>query len=69
MDSKRSLLERVKAQVKERLAIFSKGGGFVFNSIHNVVAKTPLENVLAMFEAFHEFNAKGVLQHDRTCIR
>jgi len=45
----------VKRQVKERLEIFSKGGGFVFNTIHNIVGKTPIENVMAMFEALEDF--------------
>jgi len=47
--------EEVKAQVKERIGIFSKGGGYVFNTIHNIVGKTPVENILAMFEAINEF--------------
>lgn len=48
--------DEVRAQVKERLEIFSKGGGYVFNPIHNVVGKTPVENLIAMYEVFHEFN-------------
>jgi len=49
--------EQVKAQVRERLEIFSKGGGFVFNTIHNIVGKTPVENVIAMLDAFREYNS------------
>lgn len=48
--------DEVRAQVKERLEIFSKDGGFVFNTIHNIVGKTPIENLLAMFETVKEFN-------------
>ena len=48
--------EQVRAEVLERCGIFSKGGGFVFNAIHNVQAKTPTENVAAMIDAVHEFN-------------
>ena len=48
--------EEIAAQVKERIDILSKGGGYVFNPIHNVVGKTPVENLIAMYEAFHEFN-------------
>ena len=51
--------EQVKEQVKERLEVFSKGGGFVFNTIHNIVGKTPVENVVAMYEAFREFNSEN----------
>ena len=42
--------DEVRAQVRERLDIFGKGGGFVFNPIHNVQAKVPIENLLAMYE-------------------
>jgi hypothetical protein len=48
----------VRTQVRERLDIFSKGGGFVFNTIHNIVGKTPVGNLLAMFETVREFNGR-----------
>ncbi|MBM3956813.1 MAG: methyltransferase, partial [Gemmatimonadetes bacterium] len=47
--------DEVRREVLERLEILSPGGGFVFNPIHNVQAKTPVENLLAMFEALREF--------------
>jgi hypothetical protein len=47
--------EAVRAQVRERLAIFGAGGGFVFNPIHNVQARVPVENLLAMYAAVREF--------------
>ena len=47
--------KEVKEDVKRRIDIFSKGGGFVFNQIHNVLADIPQENVIAMFEAAHEY--------------
>jgi hypothetical protein len=50
--------EEVRIQVLERCRIFSQNGGFVFNSIHNVQAKTPVENIVAMLNAVHEFNGK-----------
>ena len=43
--------EEVAAQARERIEIFSKGGGYVFASIHNIVAKVPPENVIALFGA------------------
>lgn len=49
--------EEVRKEVLERLEIFSKDGGFVFDAIHNVQAKTPIKNVVAMLEAVKEFNA------------
>ncbi len=48
--------EEVYAQVLERLKIFGKDGGYVFGSVHNIVAKTPIENVLAMIRAVHDYN-------------
>ncbi|MBN1901614.1 methyltransferase [Candidatus Sumerlaeota bacterium] len=43
--------DQVYQEVRERIQIFNEGGGFVFNSIHNVQSKVPLENMLAMFRA------------------
>ncbi len=43
--------EEVKNEVQERVRIFSQKNGFVFNTIHNIQCNTPIENVLAMFEA------------------
>lgn len=44
----------VRKEVLERLKIFGPGGGFVFNTIHNVQPKSPIENVLAMYETVRE---------------
>lgn len=43
--------DQVRAEVAERVRIFSRKNGFVFNTIHNIQCNTPIENVLAMFEA------------------
>ena len=48
--------EQVRDQVLSRCEIFSKNGGYIFNSIHNVQAKTPVENIVAMIDAVKEFN-------------
>ena len=45
----------VRDQVRERIEIFAPGGGFVFSTIHNIQANTPIENVLAMFEVVKEY--------------
>lgn len=47
--------DQVRAEVRERLRTFGPGGGYVFNPIHNVQSRSPVENVLAMFEAWREF--------------
>jgi uroporphyrinogen-III decarboxylase len=51
--------EEVRRQVLERLEIFSRGGGFVFNTIHNIQARTPVENIVAMLDAVREFNGES----------
>ncbi len=48
----------VHEQVLRRCEIFAPGGGFVFNSTHNVQAATPVENIVAMLDAVHEFNGR-----------
>lgn len=45
----------VKAHVLKRLDIFAPGGGFVFNTVHNILPEVPPENIIAMFEAIREF--------------
>jgi uroporphyrinogen-III decarboxylase len=42
--------EEVKKESAERIENFSKNGGFVFTTIHNIQANTPPENIIAMFE-------------------
>ncbi len=46
--------EEVRAEVHRRIKTFGPGGGFIFNPIHNVQARTPVENVLAMFETLRD---------------
>ena len=46
--------DEVYRQVRERIEIFGTGGGFVFDSVHNVQANTPLANLQAMFRALHD---------------
>ncbi|MCL2059193.1 MAG: methyltransferase [Oscillospiraceae bacterium] len=48
--------EEVAAQVRERCEIFAPGGGFVFNAIHNVQARTPVKNIVAMIDAVKAYN-------------
>lgn len=46
--------EEVAAQVAELVEIWRPGGGFVFNTVHNIQATTPQANLLAMYEAFSQ---------------
>ena len=47
--------DAVRSHVKERLEIFSPGGGYVFNQVHNIQANVPPENVAAMLDAAYDF--------------
>ncbi len=49
--------EQVSREVEERLRIFRSGGGYVFGAIHNVQARVPEENLLALFETVKRCNA------------
>jgi uroporphyrinogen-III decarboxylase len=49
---------QIREQVLSRCETFSAGGGFVFNTIHNIQARTPTENIAAMLDAVHEFTGR-----------
>jgi hypothetical protein len=49
----------VREQVLRRCEVFAQGGGFVFNTVHNVQAQTPVANLVAMLEAVGEFNGRS----------
>lgn len=53
--------DEVRKQVLDRCRIFGQGGGFVFNTVHNIQACTPVENIVAMLDAVHDFS--GVTSH------
>lgn len=48
--------EEVRKQVLQRLEIFSKDGGYICGTIHNIQANTPIKNIIAMVDAIKEFN-------------
>jgi len=52
--------EEVRAEVAGRIATFSPGGGFVFNTIHNVQVGTPVENLTALYEAVRENGTSAI---------
>jgi hypothetical protein len=58
MDTQRVLpfgtREEIRSMVRERMEIFGSGGGFVFNTIHNVQPGVPPENLLALYEVIAE---------------
>lgn len=50
--------EEVREQVLKNCDILSKDGGFIFNTVNNIPANVPVENIVAMLEAIKEFNGK-----------
>jgi len=59
VDTQRTLpfgtANEVYREVIRHCEIFAPGGGFVFNTVHNIQCNTPIENVLAMFRAIKDF--------------
>ncbi|HOX03218.1 MAG TPA: uroporphyrinogen decarboxylase family protein [Candidatus Paceibacterota bacterium] len=51
--------DEVYREVRERIEIFAPGGGYVFNSTHNVQSNVPVENLLAMFRAVDDGRSRG----------
>jgi hypothetical protein len=47
----------VRDEVRRRVEIFGRGGGFVFNAVHNIQGNVPVRNVTAMFDALAELHA------------
>jgi len=47
--------QEINAEVAERMRIFGKNGGFVWNSIHNVQATIPQENLVALYQAIAQY--------------
>jgi uroporphyrinogen decarboxylase len=47
--------EEVEQQVKERMKIFSPGGGYVFCQVHNIQAGISPENIMALFNAAKKY--------------
>jgi hypothetical protein len=53
--------DQVCEQVLRRCEAFYKDGGFVFNTVHNIQARTPVENIIAMIRAVGDFNGNGAV--------
>jgi hypothetical protein len=51
--------EQVADEVRRRIDIFNKDGGFVFNSVHNIQGNAPLRNVEAMFRVLRDSKPPG----------
>jgi len=49
--------QQVRDDVRRRIEVLSPGGGFVFNTIHNILPDVPPQNIEAMFDAVREYGA------------
>jgi uroporphyrinogen-III decarboxylase len=63
IDTQRTLpfgtADEIRAEVAERMQLLGANGGFVFNSVHNIQAGTPAENLVALYDAVREYRAYG----------
>jgi uroporphyrinogen decarboxylase len=47
--------EEIKKEVKRRINILGKGGGYIVAPTHNIQDDTPVENIDAFFETVMEY--------------
>jgi uroporphyrinogen decarboxylase len=47
--------QEIKDDVRRNIDALAPGGGFVFNTVHNIQADVPPQNILAMWEALQEY--------------
>jgi uroporphyrinogen decarboxylase len=47
--------DEVRADVRKRLEDLMPGGGFIFNTVHNIQGNVPPENILAMWETVQQY--------------
>jgi uroporphyrinogen decarboxylase len=51
----RATQQQVRDHVRHNIEIFSKGGGFVFTTVHNIMPDVPPENIMAMLETVQNY--------------
>lgn len=50
---------QVREHVRQQITAMGYEGGYILCTAHNIQPDTPLENILALFEAYEEFGATG----------
>ncbi|MFA5863935.1 MAG: uroporphyrinogen decarboxylase family protein [Phycisphaerae bacterium] len=50
--------QEVRDNVRRNIEALAPGGGFVFNTVHNIQSEIPPENIVAMWEALQEYGHK-----------
>ena len=51
--------EEVKEDVRRNIEVLAPGGGFVFNTVHNIQADVPPGNIMAMWEVLQQYGVYG----------
>jgi len=51
--------QEVRDEVRRRVTDLMPGGGFVFNTVHNIQANVPPANIVAMWETLQEVGVYG----------
>lgn len=57
--------DEVREQVRERIRIFGRGGGYVFCPVHNIQYGAPVDNVLSAYEAAFKFGCSEPMISDQ----
>jgi uroporphyrinogen decarboxylase len=52
--------ESVRQEVKDRVEALAPGGGYILCTSHNIQADTPVENVLALMQAYGDYGKRGI---------
>jgi uroporphyrinogen decarboxylase len=47
--------EEVKEEVKRKIDVLAKDGGYILSADHNILIDVPPQNLEVMFQAAHEF--------------
>ncbi|MCK4324933.1 MAG: hypothetical protein KAW89_10405, partial [Armatimonadetes bacterium] len=55
----RGTADEVRGQVERLFETMKPDGGFIAGTSHKIQADTPVQNVLALIEGYHEFGAYG----------
>jgi len=45
----------IREHVRKNVEAFKPGGGYVFNNVHNIQARVPAENIVALYDAAYEY--------------
>lgn len=56
---------QVREHVMHQCEVMAKGGGFVFQQVHNIMANVPVENILAMYKAISEYDLIRRIRTDK----